>query len=622
MELTIQDFSIEEALHSPQYVQVRRRVFRQCIESLLYEGILIPETLQEGDETIYTLHGFDEGELPVRYLCRGRKSASFGLVRLGKDPVTRVVYDQNGVEKQESEAVSLTRFLVEVFRTNTVDEQRLKLFANDLEQTLLKDTLSQYYRIQNDIRMQGKSYDELEGDLMDGHPYHPSYKSRVGFTYVDHFAYGPEFKQEVHFLWLAIHKQYSQVSIDQGRNFDDLLLDEIGREQKEAFQQIIVNHGCDPDQYAFVPVHPWQWRNHIVPGFQDDIHRKQIIVLGAGSDGHRPQQSIRTFANKSNPHKPYLKLSMNVVNTSAPRHLTPHSLASAPIVSRWLKGITDADAYLRDVQKVIMLQEFAAVAYDPPPASELVEMVTFGVIGCMWRESLIPHLEAGEEAVPYNALAAVEVDGMPFIDPWVRKQGLENWLVRLLESSVLPVVHILVKHGIAMETHAQNMVLVHRDGVPTRVALKDFHEDLIFCQPFLSEPDKCPNFAEVHEYYATKPDDVMFHMNQTSTVRDLTLETLFMINLGQLARLLEEHYSYAEENFWEMAVQVLEGHQQRFPELAERFKRFDLFVPIVQVEKLTKKKLYTTNENYHLHEVPNPLFEARKRLHSMAVGGY
>lgn len=621
MELTIQDLAIEEALRSTQYVQVRRRVFRQCIESLIYEGIMIPETMPEGKEVIYTLHGQDERDLAVRYQCRGRRSASFGLIRVGKEPVTRVAYDESGVAQQESEALSLTRFLIEIFRMKTVDEHRLKQFANELEQTLLKDTLSQYYRVKNDIRMQGKSYDELEGDLMDGHPYHPSYKSRVGFTYVDHYSYGPEFKQEVHFLWLAVKKQYAQVSIDQGRTFDELLIEEIGREKIEAFQQMIVNHGCDPNQYALVPVHPWQWRHHVVPGFLDHIHRKEIILLGVGSDAHRPQQSIRTFANKSNPHKPYLKLSINVVNTSATRHLIPHSLASAPIMSRWLKGIMEEDSYLRDVQKVIMLQEFAAVAYDPPPASALVEMVTFGVIGCMWRESLIPHLEVGEDAVPFNALAALEVDGVPFIDRWIKDQGLENWLVRLMESSVLPVVHLLVKHGIAMESHAQNMVLVHRDGVPARVALKDFHEDLIFCQPFLSEQDKCPNFAQVHEYYATKPDNLMFHMNEASTVRDLTLETLFLINLGQLARVLEEHYTYAEERFWELTVKVLEGHQRRFPELTERFSRFDLFVPSVQVEKLTKKKLYSTSENYHLHEVHNPLFEARKRLHSMAVGG-
>ncbi|WP_255668238.1 IucA/IucC family protein [Brevibacillus daliensis] len=534
-DLTIHDRTVEEALRSLQYVQVRRRVFRQCIESLLYEGIIQPETEQSGEETIYTLHGLDEADQPVAYRCHGRRSNTFGRIYLRMEPVMRLVGEKEDVQAHESEAESLTRFLMEVFRIVKVDENQLKSFANDLEQTLLKDTLAQYYRVQNDIRMQGKTYDELEGDLMDGHPYHPSYKSRIGFNYVDHFSYGPEFKQEVRFFWLAIHKRHSHVSIDQGRQYEQLLLDELGAIQKETFREVIVNQGCDPEQYAMVPVHPWQWRNHIVSGFLHDIHEKQILLLGVAEDRHRPQQSIRTFANKSNPDKPYLKLSINVVNTSAARHLTPHSLASSPLVSRWLKEMTDEDTYLCDEQKIIMLQEFAGVAYDPPPSSDLVEMVTFGVIGCMWRESLIPHLEEEEDAVPYNALAAIEVDGVPFIDPWVKEQGLENWLTKLLETSMLPVVHLLVKHGIAMESHAQNMILVHRKGVPTRVALKDFHEDLIFCQPFLHEPDKCPDFAEVHEYYATKPANTMFHMDDdTSTVRDLTLETLFLINLGPI----------------------------------------------------------------------------------------
>ncbi|WP_255668239.1 IucA/IucC family C-terminal-domain containing protein [Brevibacillus daliensis] len=84
---------------------------------------------------------------------------------------------------------------------------------------------------------------------------------------------------------------------------------------------------------------------------------------------------------------------------------------------------------------------------------------------------------------------------------------------------------------------------------------------------------------------------------------------------------MDECYGFEEERFWTLVAKVLEHYQQRFPELAARFSEFDLFVPSLQAEKLTLRKLHTDNTKYHMHEVPNPLYEARKRLHQMPVGG-
>lgn len=615
MQVTDCDVNIGQAIRSEQHIKVRRRVFRQCIESMIYEGILTPETQLEETFTPITISGWDEHDQPVAYRFWARRTFTFGMIRLlPSKPLMRVV------GKTEQEAESITRFLMEIFRKRDVNEQKLASFAQELEQTLLKDTLAQYSRSERKVWLRGKGYDELEGDLMDGHPYHPSYKSRLGFDYLDHYAYGPEFKQEVQLLWLGIHKQYAHVKIDEDMETQQFFLDELGEEKREAFRSVFVQQGCDPEEYDMVPVHPWQWRKHIVPAFQADLHAKRIVELGFSNDRYRPQQSIRTFTNSSNPIKPYVKLAINVVNTSAARHLTPHSLASAPLISRWLKGMRDSDPFLKDEMKLVMLGEFATVCYDPPPSADLVEMVTFGVIGCMWRESLHQYLEPDEEAVPFNALSAKELDGVPFIDPWVQEHGIENWLRQLVEKSVLPVVHLLIKHGIALESHAQNMILIHRNGVPVRVALKDFHEDLIYCKPYLNDPEACPDFAKVHEFYATVEPNVMFHMDDPSLVRDLTLETLFLINLGQLALLLAEHYDFAESRFWMLLAQMIEQYQNRFPELKERFELFELFVPSILAEQLTKRRLYPDNV-MHVHQVPNALYQARESLRSTPVGG-
>ena len=90
------------------------------------------------------------------------------------------------------------------------------------------------------------------------------------------------------------------------------------------------------------------------------------------------------------------------------------------------------------------------------------------------------HLAAGEEAAPFTALTHVDATGEPFIAGWVKEQGVEPWARRLLEVTVPPVLHFLVAHGIALEAHAQNLILIHDGGRPRRLALRDFHDGIRF----------------------------------------------------------------------------------------------------------------------------------------------
>ena len=94
--------------------------------------------------------------------------------------------------------------LEEVFRVVNVEQTKLDSFIQELEQTIFKDTIAQYERNNKEEYIQ-KSYDEFESHLIDGHPYHPSYKARIGFQYRDNFQYGYEFIP-IKLIWIATHK--------------------------------------------------------------------------------------------------------------------------------------------------------------------------------------------------------------------------------------------------------------------------------------------------------------------------------------------------------------------------------------------------------------------------------
>ncbi|UHA72684.1 IucA/IucC family protein [Paenibacillus sp. 481] len=612
MENTLQSSIVVEAVQSEQYVQVRRRVFRQLVESIVSEKIVEPEVEQRGDVTLFTLQGYDREQQRVAYQCYGRITLTFGRMRLSSPIVMRVA--ANG---SVQEATSLAQFVLEVLGHIGPSEVKLRSFIQELEQTLLKDTLVQYERVKNVDTMQGKTYDELEGSITDGHFYHPSYKSRIGFDYVDHMTYGPEYKRSLRLLWLAVAREHTRLAIDEDWSLDRILAEELGESLVEQFHDVVRSHGRDPLHYIYLPVHPWQWREHTAMHYVQDLREQHIIVLGESEDTYLPQQSIRTLANESHKRKSYIKLPMQILNTSSARNLLPHFVATAAPISKWLKTLIDGDRYLTDEARIILLKEYAGISYNPPALSPIVNTVTFGSLGCIWRESIHRYLEPDEEAVPFNGLCSAELDGTLFIEPWLKKHGVEHWLRSLLDTCVLPIVHLLVAHGIAHESHGQNMVLVHRNGLPSRVALKDFHESMEWYKPYVNDPDACPNLVEIDPIFATAPLNEFFEPAHIDSVKSLTVDALLNINLGELALVLAERHHCTETEFWTLVVDVLDSHRNRYPALASRFEQFDLFEPTTGAEQLTKQRLYPDQE--FIHEVLNPLYEARRLMERKAT---
>jgi siderophore synthetase component len=584
-----EQFKILSALCSPQFVQVRRRIFRQLIESLIYEDVVQPKSRLLGEvEEEYTIEGRDKTENAVSYMCRGKRKVAFGRIRLSQEPVKRIV------DGREAEAECLCTFLCEISPLLKEEARQLPAFINEIQQTLLKDTIAQFRRSQNEWTDLNRSYDELEGDVMDGHPYHPCYKSRVGFDLVDNEAFGPDFKPNVKLLWVAIKKEHAHESMLRSLDLLDFMKKEIGMEDYARFVNKLRGQGDNPDEYLFVPVHPWQWREKIVSAFFQQIKEGQIVLLGEGSDEYSPQQSIRTLGNGTFYQKANVKLSLSITNTSSSRVLLPRHVRNGPIVSGWLASILDKDSYLKEELRLVFLKELLGISYDYENLPKMIEEVTFGTLGVIWRESLHTYLEPGEDAIPFTAICHVNVDSLPFIDRWVKESGLENWVRKLLQTSVLPLIHLLYAHGIAIESHAQNMVLIHRQGIPVRLALRDFSGGVLIYKED-ANPDLYPETDKAVE------------------VRDVFHNAFFFINLAEISMFLEEHYQLEEQTFWTIVSEMIESYQKRFSHLKDRFEMFDLYEEIVEVGQLTKRKLVGETEKGD-HDVYNVLYPFRDNL--------
>ncbi|WP_216214036.1 IucA/IucC family protein [Amycolatopsis aidingensis] len=574
------------ALTAPSFLTVRRRVFRQLVESLLYEDAL----RMRPDSDKYIVDGKDADGVPVRYRFAARRRHGFHRVAL-----TGPVY------REEVEAESPTLFLGEVRERLAAEPELLARFARELEETLVKDALAEHARRRRGDVLAGADYDTLERTVTDGHRYHPTYKSRMGFDLADNLAFGPEFGRPVRPLWLAAHRDSTEVTVSDSVRERDLLSEQLGESTMGRFAEL-----APEGEFTLLPVHPWQWRERIGRVFAEQLRRGELRVLGEDPDEFRAQQSIRTLACHSAPRRPYLKLALSIVNTSTERGLAPHTVRNAPLISDWLRRVVAGDEFLRTECRVILLGEVLGSAFNPDAGTGLLRADSYGALACIWRESLHRHLEPGESAVPFTGLTARELNGTPLLDPWIRARGLRDWLERLVRVSVPPLVHLLCGHGIALEAHAQNMVLVHRDGVPARVALKDFHDGVRFRRDLLARPQLCPRLADTPAHHHNRNSFV--ETQDPSLVTDFLLDAFCFVNLGELAIFLADAYGLDELEFWAVVRAELRRYRERFPALADRFARFDLGKPRIAVEKLTARRLLPDTE-LRLHPVPNPLAE-------------
>ena len=582
---------VQRALTAPTFVAVRRRVFRQLLESLLYEGAV--RVRSEGAGTAI-VDGVDEHGEAVCYVFAARRRHTFDRVAVGPGPVRRQAGDD------DREACSVARFLGEACGALDAEPEALARFAQELEETLVKDALAQYVREQRGDVLATAGYDALETTITDGHRYHPTYKSRVGFDVADNLAFGPEFAEPVRPLWLAARRSITAVALSAGVREGSFLREQLGPAMLARFAAAIDAAGADTADFTLVPVHPWQWRERVARTFSDQLAGGDLLVLGDDPHAFAAQQSIRTLACLDAPQRPYLKLALSIVNTSTSRVLAPHTVHNAPLVSDWLQRLAAADPFLRDELRTVFLGEVMGSAVTSSPA----RADGYGALACIWRESLHPRLDPGERAVPFNGLTARERDGTPLVDGWVRAHGLATWLALVVEASAIPLLHLLCRHGVALEAHAQNMVLLHREGVPTRVALRDFHDGVRFSRAALAEPELCPQLIPPPSHHQNR--NSFLETDDLGLVADFLLDAFLFINLGELAIFLADAYDLDERRFWAIVSDAIATYERRFPELAERFALFDVRKPAIAVEKLASRRLLPDTE-LRLHAVPNPL---------------
>ncbi|WP_069462961.1 IucA/IucC family protein [Actinacidiphila rubida] len=454
-------------------------------------------------------------------------------------------------------------------------------------------------------------YAELEGHQT-GHPWLVANKGRIGFSDADAARWAPEARRQHRLPWIAVHRDLAAYrGISTLASPVVLYEQELAPDTLDAFRHAVADRDRDPDDYLFLPVHPWQWEQIVAPLFAPALADATIIHLTTDSDLRTAQQSIRTFLNSSRPQRRTVKLPLSVLNTLVYRGLPTERTLAAPAVTSWVHGLRDHDRFLRDEARVILLGEVASVTVAHPQFDALptVPYQYRELLGCIWREPLGPCLDPGERARTLASLLHTDPSGRAFTAELVERSGLPPriWLRHLFAALLPPLLHFLYRYGTVFSPHGENAIVVFDENdIPVRLAVKDFVDDINVSAEPLPELRSMP--AEVREVLLTEPPEFLTQFIHSG---------LFVGVLRYLGPICERQLGVPEGDFWTLVREEILRHQERFPELKERFALFDLLTPRIERLCLNRNRLHLDGyrdraERPHaaVHgTVPNPLHQ-------------
>ncbi len=499
--------------------RANRELIAKLLTELEFEELLVPV---EGEEWTLSL----DGSLALHYRARrrslGHARVDPSSLRATRDGVPVPLPDADEVVAVGAPALG-------------VDPATTAGLIGEVTSTLVSDA-HQLAHGRPAAELVDLDAVELEGELR-GHPWIVAAKGRVGFSADDLLTYTPEAGRPVPVYWLEVDRAEWR-----GERLSEL-----------------------------VPVHPWQWEHRIRLLFAGDIARGRIRFVGERDGRWLPQQSIRTLADADDPSRHHLKLALSILNTSVWRGLPRDRTLAAPALSAWLRTRCDADPFLTETG-MVLLGEVASVSV-AHRAFELVEDVPYQhteMLGAIWREPVA--LRPGEQAFSLAALFHRDPAGVGFVEPLIERSGMpvDAWVRALHEVTLPPLLHVLYRYGAAFSPHGQNCLLVVRDGVPVRLVVKDFVDDMMVSS------DPLPELADM-------PEDVRAALGdgvEAALLVQWIQGGLLVCVHRYVAEVLEDRLGYPEASFWAAAERAVARYQERFgDELADRFALFDMDAP-------------------------------------------
>ncbi|MFJ7202923.1 IucA/IucC family protein [Streptomyces sp. NPDC098789] len=563
---------------SPElWERANRALVRKGLAEFSHERLLTPEPLGEDRYAVRS----DDGSVEYRFTAR-RHALDHWAVE--EPSITRY---QGGRELP----LDALDFHIELRGALGLSPEVLPVYLEEISSTLAGSAFK-YTKDQTPAAvLAASSFQDIETGMTEGHPCFVANNGRLGFGVHEFLSYAPEAAGPVHLVWVAAHRDVSTFTAGAGLDHDSFLRAELGEQAVEGFAARLRELGLDLADYHLLPVHPWQWWNKTSVTFAAEIANRRLVLLGEGEDAYLAQQSIRTFFNRSAPHKHYVKTAISVLNMGFMRGLSAAYMEATPAINDWLHQLIQGDETLRSVDFSI-IRERAAIGYHHRQYERATDRYSpyRKMLAALWRESPVESLREGERLATMASLLHVDSEGKSFVGALIEESGLTpaEWLRSYLRAYLVPLLHCFYQYDLAYMPHGENTILVIEGGVVKRAIFKDIAEEIVIMDPDAVLP------PAVERVRADIPED----MKILSIFTDV-FDCFFRF----LGSILAAEGICEESTFWRAVADCGHDYQESMPQLAERFERYDLFAEEFQLSCLNRLQL---RDNQQMVDLADP----------------
>ena len=556
--------SNREAWHlTPErWSAANRHVIRKALAEFSHELILRPERTGPGSYRLTS----DDGTATYSFQAEILELEHWSI------PAASIARSVDGRATDLDALVFVTEFA----QTLGISEAMLPVYLEEISSTLASHAYKHSGSFHSSAALvsgvtggmdPAADFQAVEASMTEGHPCFVANNGRLGFGLHSYLSYAPEAGAGIRLHWIAARKDRARFTSVSGLDYQALLAAELDAGVQAGFESVLRARKLDPGDYLLMPVHPWQWENKLSVTFAADVAQQHIVHLGPSEDVYQAQQSIRTFFNRSEPTRCYVKTALSVVNMGFMRGLSAEYMVSTPAVNEWLDQLIRADSVLAGTGFEI-LRETAAMGYTnryydaaAPKGSPYRKM-----LAALWRESPLNRLGPGEQLATMASLLHTDQAGTPFVSALIQQSGLpaRAWLQEYLHAYLVPVLHCFYSYRLAFMPHGENLILVLKNGVPDRALMKDIGEEIIVMADKVDLPEEVARIRV----------DVPAEEQVLSLFTDV-IDCFFRF----LAAVLHEDGQLPQSEFWDTVAGVVRGYQADHPELAEEFAAHNLFAP-------------------------------------------
>ncbi|MBW8703232.1 Aerobactin synthase [Streptomyces sp. MBT84] len=564
-------------LSPERWEKANRLLVRKALAEFAHERLLVPEPEPDGRYLVRS----DDGRTRYRF------AATVGTLdhwQVDPGSITR--------HREDAELpLAALDFFIELRHALGLSDEVLPVYLEEISSTLSGTCYKLTKPQLSAAELAASGFQDIETGMTEGHPCFVANNGRLGFGIHEYLSYAPETASPVRLVWLAAHRSRAAFTAGVGVEYESFLRQELGAATVERFHGQLTLQGLDPAEYLLIPVHPWQWWNKLTVTFAAEVARRHLVCLGEGDDEYLAQQSIRTFFNSSNPEKHYVKTALSVLNMGFMRGLSAAYMEATPAINDWLERLIESDPVLRSTGLTI-IRERAAVGYRHLEYEAATDRYSpyRKMLAALWRESPVASLRPGETLATMASLAHADHRGASFAGALIERSGLvpTEWLRRYLRAYLTPLLHSFYAYDLVFMPHGENVILVLRDGVVQRAIFKDIAEEIAVMDPDAVLP---PEVARI----------------RVEVPEDQKLLSIFTDVFDCFLRFVAAHLAaegvLEERDFWRTVAETVHEYQDANPQLADRFRQYDMFAPEFALSCLNRLQL---RDNRQMVDLADP----------------